>query len=146
MPNAAAAAEVVLSPLTAPLGFIMLAIIAVLLITNKTSIIPVFSIIPIIVFWKPFYLFKDGFAESYAYYWSQTIKYYVIFGLSFVIVHFLLTIIPINPGLSFGWWIVYAIICSGSFAILYLSLMTYFGPGGKNLIKRLPLYKIGLRI
>ncbi len=105
-----------------------------------------FSIIPIIVFWKPFYLFKDGFAESYAYYWSQTIKYYVIFGLSFVIVHFLLTIIPINPGLSFGWWIVYAIICSGSFAILYLSLMTYFGPGGKNLIKRLPLYKIGLRI
>lgn len=48
MPNAAAAAEVVLSPLTAPLGFIMLAIIAVLLITNKTSIIPVFSIIPII--------------------------------------------------------------------------------------------------
>ena len=34
--------------MTAALGFIMLAIIVVLLISNKTSIIPVFGIIPIL--------------------------------------------------------------------------------------------------
>ena len=34
--------------MTTAMGFIMLAIIVVLLISNKTSIIPVFGIIPIV--------------------------------------------------------------------------------------------------
>lgn len=63
---AAAAEAVVRSPLTAPVGFIMLAIIAVLLITNKTSIIPVFSIIPIICAFILGFGLKDiqGFMNS----------------------------------------------------------------------------------
>lgn len=34
--------------MTTAVGFIMLAIIVILLLTNKTSIIPVFGIIPIV--------------------------------------------------------------------------------------------------
>lgn len=104
------------------------------------------SIVPIIVFWKPLYLFRDGFEASYTHYWSQTIKYYLIFTVSFIIIHLILNLIPINPSMSFGWWIVFAIICAGSFGGMYLLLITYFGPGGKNLLKRLPLHKLGIRI
>lgn len=63
---AAAAETIVRSPLTAPIGFIMLAVIAVLLITNKTSIIPVFSIIPILCAFILGFGLKDiqGFMNS----------------------------------------------------------------------------------
>lgn len=104
------------------------------------------SLIPIIVFWKPLYLFKDGLHESYLFYWVKTLRYYLLFGGTFATFHYLLKFVPVNATESFGWWIVYATVCTGSFGIAYFVLLTLWAPGGKNLIHRLPLNKIGIKI
>jgi O-antigen/teichoic acid export membrane protein len=97
------------------------------------------SMVPIIVFWKPLYLFKYGFKKPYLLYWKNTVKYYIIFIICTSIINFLIKFVPINPILSYGWWITYACICSGGFILLYLCTMIWFGPGGKDLIHRLPI-------
>lgn len=103
------------------------------------------SLIPIIVFWKPLYLFKDGLHESYLLYWVKTLRYYILFAVTALIFHYLLKFVPVNAAESFGWWIVYAVICTGCFAAAYFVLLTLLAPGGKNLIHRLPLNKIGIK-
>jgi O-antigen/teichoic acid export membrane protein len=104
------------------------------------------SILPIIVFWKPYYLFRDGFHLKYWEYWRKTVIYYLLFGGCALVVHYLLPYLPVNPYLSFGWWIVYAVICCGVFAALYATAMTYYAPGGRALLHRLPLHKIGIHL
>lgn len=97
------------------------------------------SLIPIVVFWKPLYLFRDGFSESYARYWLKTIIYYVIFGASATITYLAVSFVPINPAESFGWWIVYSVICAGLFGIIYIVSLVKWGPGGRTLLQRLPI-------
>ena len=41
------------------------------------------SILPIIVFWKPYYLFSTGFKLPVKVYWKQTIRYYFLFTIGF---------------------------------------------------------------
>lgn len=104
------------------------------------------SIIPIVVLWKPLYLFRDGFHEKYLNYWKQTIKYYLVFATAIIATKLLTILIPITPSSSWGWWLAYASIVSGVFTMLYCLLITMFCAGGKNLIQRLPLQKIGIRL
>ena len=99
------------------------------------------SLVPIIVFWKPYYLFHQGFKLSYRYYWMRTLRYYLIFVSSWVIVEALLKAVKINPNNSYGDWIIYAGMYTGVFTILYFIGLAYFGPGGKSLLQRLPLGK-----
>lgn len=97
------------------------------------------SLIPIIVFWKPLYLFRDGLKESYWVYWKQTIKYYIIFGVSALLTYLVVMRLPFNPSISYGWWIVYSLICAGLFGIMYGILIIKWGAGGKNIVSRLPI-------
>lgn len=104
------------------------------------------SIIPIIVLWKPLYLFREGFKDSYLSYWKQTIRYYIAFIAAILITKAIIFIIPVEPSSSWGWWLLYSLILIGAFAITYCLLITMFCAGGKNLIHRLPLQKIGIRL
>ena len=104
------------------------------------------SIIPIVVFWKPLYLFRDGFDESYATYWLSTVRYYMAFAMAAIVTHIVTKWLPINPGASFGWWIVYGTIITGVFSLLYLFSITRFCAGGAALLRRLPLQKIGIKL
>lgn len=104
------------------------------------------SIIPIVVFWKPLYLFRDGFDESYATYWLSTVRYYMAFAMAAIVTHIVTKWLPINPGASFGWWIAYGTIITGVFSLLYLFSITRFCAGGAALLRRLPLQKIGIKL
>lgn len=104
------------------------------------------SILPIIVFWKPLYLFKEGFRESYVLYWLYTARYYVAFTMAAIITLIPMSLLPIDPAASWGWLIVYASIIMGIFTILYCLFFTKFCAGGKNLIRRLPLQKIHIKL
>ncbi len=104
------------------------------------------SMVPIIVFWKPLYLFRDGFMESYAKYWMKTIRYYLAFAVAAITTYFLCSLLPINPAASFGWWIVYATIVTLSFSSIYIFAITRFCAGGSALLHRLPLQKIGIKL
>lgn len=104
------------------------------------------SLIPIIVFWKPYYLFKDGFCLPYIEYWKQEIKYYVILIISWVIASNVVELGRFNPSLTFGNWLLYAIVSTGVFSLLYFCGLMFWGPGGKSLLLRLPLNKVGIKI
>lgn len=104
------------------------------------------SIVPIIVFWKPLYLFRDGFSESYALYWLNTTRYYIAFAMAAFVTHLAINLLPIDPAASFGWWIVYAITITGIFALLYMFSITRLCSGGSALLRRLPLQKIGIKL
>lgn len=103
------------------------------------------SVIPIVVFWKPLYLFKDGFKASYKMYWQKTLRYYLALITAGVPTVFVLKLVPIDPATSFYNWVIYASICAGLFGLLYGGLIYAACPGGRDLINRLPLHKIGLR-
>lgn len=94
------------------------------------------SLIPIVVFWKPLYLFRDGLGVSYRKYWGGTIKYYFAVAVSFAVGVWICRMIPMAPGES---WINFAY-CTMLYAVIFLvvavPLFLVFCPGSRDLIVR----------
>ena len=95
------------------------------------------SMIPIIVFWKPYYLFREGFDISYGKYWKGTIFYYICLAVSALFVNFLMRFIPVAPSSSFIDLGIFALTISGIFGTTYFILISLFCPGGRSLVKRI---------
>lgn len=95
------------------------------------------SVFLIVVFWKPYYLFNSGFKLPISIYWKGTIRYYLIFGISFVFVDVLNMFCPIVP--SSGWLSLIGYACL--IVICYLmvnSLLLYlFAFGIKDILLRI---------
>lgn len=97
------------------------------------------SMIPIIVFWKPLYLCRDGLKMKYSAYWSGTIKYYLCFAVCAALYGMVLYALPLNPAKNFFNWILYVLITAFGFGILYSSAILFLCPGGRLLVERLKL-------
>lgn len=97
------------------------------------------SILPIIVFWKPYYLFSSGLKMPISLYWKGTVRYYIILIVSFVIFSFTSKLLPFKPNESFLNLICYAICVTLPFTLFYFILLFYFSPGMKDLLNRFPL-------
>lgn len=95
------------------------------------------SMLPIIVFWKPFYLFRDGLNRSYWSYWRGTIKYLGCFIVCAFCCEIVLKLIPFNPSASFINWGIYALFLIGMFGSVYLASIIFLCPGGRHLLERL---------
>ena len=95
------------------------------------------SLIPIIVIWKPYYLFSSGFKESVSIYWRNIIRNYIIsafaIGTSLYFLHF----IPINPYHTLLDWIAYS--TAGMIIFLTIDLLTtiLFAKGAKDILYRI---------
>lgn len=103
------------------------------------------SLVPIVVVWKPYYLFSAGFHESYKSYWKNTSVYYFIFGIIVILSYYAIPHIHIDPTVSFGFWILYSIIISSVFGGIYLIAIIFLSPGGRDLAKRMPIFKLRIR-
>ena len=103
----------------------------------------ILSLLPIIVFWKPYYLFKSGFMERYRLYWTGTIRYYIVFGCSFLILHL------VHGGERLYWrfreekpiWKIYSCFLVFPFAIIYGVGLVLFTKGARGAILRIPYVK-----
>lgn len=95
------------------------------------------SMLPIIVFWKPYYLFRDGLNETYSKYWRGTIKYFICLAVTIAIIETGLHFINVSPADSIINWIIYALIVTVPFGGIYLAGIIWCCPGGRNLIQRL---------
>lgn len=95
------------------------------------------SLIPIVVIWKPYYLFTSGFKKRVKDYWKGVIFNYSIsvsaIGASLFIIHF----IPISPYRTIWDWIAYSAIGIVIFLCLDLSATLLFAKGGKDCLIRL---------
>ena len=95
------------------------------------------SLMVIIVFWKPYYLFSAGFKKSVGIYWRGVLRNYIIsafaFGTSLYILHF----VPINPYYSIWDWALYAAIGMIIFLTIDLSATLSFAKGAKDSLNRI---------
>lgn len=96
------------------------------------------SMIPIIIFWKPYYLFKSGFIEPYRLYWNGTIRYHIIFIIIFFIIHVYSVYLPIDPYKDWLNWVCYAFSLVCLFSVTYIVGLLLFSKGAKSFLSRIP--------
>ena len=101
----------------------------------------IISLVVIVVLWKPYYLFKSGFKEKISVYWKGVALYATILAISFLGIHYLITLLPINPYQNFIAWIGYATCTILCFMSFYMLGLYYICPGTKDLIKRIKPFK-----
>ncbi len=95
------------------------------------------SLVPIIVIWKPYYLFTSGFKKSVTIYWKGVIRNYTISLSTFVLATFILHRIPINPYNSFGTWMAYSAIGMMIFLFINITATLLFAKGAIDSLNRI---------
>ena len=95
------------------------------------------SVFLIVVFWKPYYLFTSGFKLPISIYWKGTIRFYLIFGISFVFVHMLNGFFPFLANTSWLSLIGYACLVVICYLIVNSLLLYLFALGIKDILLRL---------
>ncbi len=91
----------------------------------------------IVIFWKPYYLFKCGFKLPISHYWSGAIKYYIISAIAFVFGSQLTKLIPISPYQGFVQWAEYSLLSLISWLIIEIVLLLLFVKHTFNCIIRI---------
>lgn len=97
------------------------------------------SLFFIVVLWKPFYLYSQGFKKSIWNYWRGVIRYYLCFFCAFAYMIITIYMFDNTPKptiisiLHFFFTEVFPTI------IIYLLLLFLIGPGTRELIKRIPI-------
>ena len=99
----------------------------------------IISVTPIVIFWKPYYLFRSGLKLPYRQYWMGTIRFYGIFAFSFATCDMISKAIPINPYNGYGQWVIFGMILIPIYLIVNFSLLCFFTQGAQTCITRVPL-------
>lgn len=97
----------------------------------------IISLLAIVVFWKPYYLFTSGFKESVSIYWRGVVRNYAISISSFAIATYAIRYLPVNPYHSIWDWLLYAIIGMTIFLFIDLSATLLFAKGAKDCLHRI---------
>lgn len=95
------------------------------------------SLIPIVVIWKPYYLFTSGFKVAVRHYWQNVVRNYAISALAIGTSLYLLHFIPINPYHTIGDWIAYSAVGLIIFLTIDLSATILFAKGAKDSFNRI---------
>ena len=95
------------------------------------------SLIPIVVIWKPYYLFTAGFKESIHSYWLNVVRNYITSAFAIGTSLFLIHYIPFSPYRTIGNWIAYSAIGMIIFLTIELSTTLLFAQGAKDCFYRI---------
>lgn len=96
------------------------------------------SMFLIVIFWKPYYLYKDGFKTSYWNYWKGILTHYLVMGTSFLLTHFIVGYFPLNPYLGLLQFVSYAGLNFIMIVTIYTPLLIKLAPGAADLVYRIP--------
>lgn len=95
------------------------------------------SLIPIVVFWKPHYLFSAGFHIPTIIYWQGVLRNYAISICSALLAYQIISYIPLNPYSNLWQWILYAFVSMSIFLVILLSSTMLFAKGSKGILSRI---------
>ncbi len=95
------------------------------------------SLIPIVVIWKPYYLFTTGFKVLVRHYWQNVVRNYAISAFAIGISLYILKYIPISPYHTIVNWIVYSAVGMIIFLSIDLSATMLFAKGAKDSFNRI---------
>ena len=95
------------------------------------------SLIPIVVLWKPYYLFSAGFKESAVTYWKGVSRNYAISACAIAASLFSIRFIPMNPYHSIWEWVGYAAFSMLIFLTIDLTATMLFAKGAMDSLQRI---------
>ena len=95
------------------------------------------SLVPIVVLWKPYYLFSAGFKMPVSIYWRGVLRNYTISAFAFACGLYAIRFIPLNPYHSIWEWVGYAAVSMVIFLTCQLSATLLFAKGAKDSINRI---------
>ena len=95
------------------------------------------SLLAIVVFWKPYYLFSAGFKEPVGIYWHGVLRNYAISAFAIGTSLYALRFIPISPYHSIWEWILYCVIGMLIFLFIDLTATLLFARGAKDSLRRI---------
>lgn len=97
------------------------------------------SLFFIVVLWKPYYLFSQGFKESITKYWSGILRYYLCFILAFAYLLGTMYAFHLFPEPSLPSMVLFGLAEVLPTIVLYFILLLIIGPGTMSLYKRIPV-------
>ena len=95
------------------------------------------SLFIIVIFWKPYYLFSNGFKLPVYYYWHGGIRYYIIFAIAFIGGTLLSRLIPISSNVGYLQWIAYCSLSLTIWSTIEIILLLAFAKGARQCIHRI---------
>lgn len=101
----------------------------------------IISVFVIVIIWKPYYLFSQGVKLPIHVYWNGTIRYYIIFALSFSAAWLISSVIAINPHNNYITLILYGGIVVGTYLIVNTCLLYVWAKGTKDGLSRIKIFK-----
>ena len=99
------------------------------------------SLIPIVVIWKPYYLFTVGLKEPVRNYWNGALRNYAISVFAFAASYYTLQFIPFNPYKSIWEWLTYAVVGMVIFLLYDFTATFLFAKGAKDSLRRIKILK-----
>ncbi len=91
----------------------------------------------IVILWKPYYLFSQGFKLPVGMYWRGTIRYYLIFVVSFGMSWGVSSVMSIRPEKNYLMLLLYGFVVVGTYVIINLSLLYMGANGAKDSVERI---------
>jgi len=91
----------------------------------------------IVVIWKPYFLYREGFKEKVRLYWKNICKYILLFVFTWAIFYPLLSSGLLPQPVSYFKWVFFALCISIPFALLYAALLYFTAPGMKDFYQRI---------
>lgn len=95
------------------------------------------SLVAIVVFWKPYYLFSSSFKKSVTIYWKGVSRNYAISCISVTIASCIIHFIPLNPYNSLREWILFSALSMLVFLIIDLTATLLFAKGARDSLIRI---------
>ena len=95
------------------------------------------SLIPIVVIWKPYYLFTSGFKISVRHYWQNVVRNYAISAFAIGSSLYLIQLVPISPYRTIWDWMTYSAVGMIIFLTIDLSATLLFAKGAKDCFNRI---------
>ena len=95
------------------------------------------SLIPIVIIWKPYFLFKSGFKKSVSIYWTGVLRNYSISAFAIAASLYTIRFIPISPYHDIGDWVLYAFTSMVVFFCYDLTATLLFAKGAKDTFCRI---------
>lgn len=94
------------------------------------------SLIPIIVIWKPLFLYRTSFKRSIWHYWKTVGLTWLGFAIAFVIASYCSRFLPFDPYHDFLQWAGYCVVLTVIFTLLYVMTLFLFTQGAQAMTYR----------
>ena len=95
------------------------------------------SLVPIIVIWKPLFLYRTSFHRSIWHYWKNVTLMLLCFAIAFAVSAAIARLIPIDPYQGFLPWTAYCLISTSLFSAIYVATLYISTEGARSMVRRM---------